>query len=80
MREPNLKHFSEEERVKVLDEVVALIEAGKDDEATALHRTLPLPAEYLQILKEAMGVSALIAEGVNLSTAVEKYGRGWLVS
>lgn len=80
MREPNLKHFSDVEREKVLDEVVALIEAGKDEEATTLHRTLPLPAEYLQILKEAMGINALIAEGVNLSTAVEKYGREWLVS
>lgn len=80
MREPNLKHFSEEEREKVLDEVVALIEAGKDDEATALHRTLPLPAEYLQTLKECMGIDALIAEGVNLSTAVEAYGADWLNS
>lgn len=80
MREPNLKHFSEEEREKVLDEVVALIEAGRDEEATALHRTLPLPAEYLQTLKEYMGVDALIAEGVNLSTAVEAYGSSWLSS
>lgn len=80
MREPNLKHFSEEEREKVLDEVVALIEAGKDDEARALHRTLPLPAEYLQTLKESMGIDALIAEGVNLSTAVAAYGADWLNS
>ena len=80
MREPNLKHFSEEERERVMDKVVALIEEGKEDEATALHKTLPLPAEYLQILKEAMGVNALITEGVNLSTAVEKYGHEWLVS
>lgn len=80
MREPNLKHFSDVEREKVLDEVFALIEAGKDDEARALHRTLPLPAEYLQTLKEYMGVYALIAEGVNLSTAVEKYGHGWLIT
>lgn len=80
MRKPNLKHFSEEEREKVLDEVVALIEAGKDDEATALHRTLPLPAEYLQILKECMGINALIEEDVNLSTAVEAYGEDWITS
>lgn len=80
MREPNLKHFTEAEREKVLDEVVALIEAGKDEEATVLHRTLPLPAEYLQTLKEYMGVDALIAEGVNLSTAVEAYGSNWLTS
>ena len=80
MQEPNLKHFSEEERKLVVQQVMALIDEGKDDEADALHRTLPLPAEYLQTLKEYMGLEALIEKGVNLSTAVEKYGKNWLTS
>lgn len=80
MQEPNLKHFSEEERKLVVQQVMALIDEGKDDEADALHRTLPLPAEYLQTLKEHMGLEALIEKGVNLSTAVEKYGENWLAS
>lgn len=80
MREPNLKYFSEEERKAVIQRVMKLIDEGKDDEADALHRTLPLPAEYLQTLKEHMGLEELIEKGVNLSSAVEKYGENWLDS
>jgi len=78
--EPNLKVFSESEREAVIDRVMSLFEEGKDAEAEDLHRTLPLPAEILQILKEYMGLDALIEENVNLSTAVEKYGKEWLYS
>ena len=80
MQEPNLKYFSEEEREAVVQQVMALFDEGKDDEADTLYRTLPLPAEDLQALKEHMGLEALIEKGVNLSTAVEKYGEKWLAS
>lgn len=80
MREPNLQYFSDTERDAVVQQVMLLFDEGKDDEADALYRTLPMPAEYLQTLKEHMGVNALIEEGINLSTAVEKYGKKWLVS
>lgn len=80
MREPNLKYFSKEEEEAVTQQAMALIDQGRNDEADALLDSLPMPAEYLQTLKEYMGVNALIAEGVNLSKAVEKYGQSWLAS
>lgn len=80
MREPNLRSFSAEEKEAIIDNIMALIEAGKNEEADALHRTLPLPAEYLQTLKEHIGLEALIENGINLSTAVERYGQNWLIS
>lgn len=80
MQEPNLKYFSKEEEEAVTQQAMALIDQGRNDEADALLDSLPMPAEYLQTLKECMGVNALIAEGVNLSKAVEKYGQNWLAS
>ncbi|GKG93806.1 hypothetical protein CE91St38_18140 [Desulfovibrionaceae bacterium] len=80
MQEPNLKYFSKEEEEAVTQQAMALIEQGKDDEADSLLYSLPMPAEYLQTLKEHMGLEALINEGVNLSRAVEKYGQNWLSS
>ncbi len=80
MQEPNLKHFSKEEEEAVTQQAMALIDQGRNDEADALLDSLPMPAEYLQTLKECMGLDALISEGVNLSKAVEKYGQSWLAS
>lgn len=80
MQEPNLKYFSKEEEEAVTQQAMALIDQGRNDEADALLDSLPMPAEYLQTLKECMGLNALIAEGVNLSKAVEKYGQNWLAS
>lgn len=80
MREPNLKHFSIEEEKSVRQRAIGLYDLGKDEEGDALLDSLPMPAEYLQTLKEHMGVDALIAEGINLSRAVEKYGQSWLIS
>ena len=80
MREPNLRVFTETEREAVESQVMSLFELGKNAEADSLFRTLPLPAEDLQVLKESMGLEALIENGVNLSTAVQRYGQAWLVS
>ena len=80
MREPNLKCFSVEEEDNLTQQALLLYEQGREDEADALLDSLPVPAEYLQVLKESEGVSALIEEGFNLSKAVEKYGQSWLTS
>jgi len=78
--EPNLKCFTKAEEEEVFNKAMALYEKGKEEEGDALLYSLPMPAEYLQILKEEIGLEALVREGVNLSTAVEKYGESWLVS
>lgn len=80
MPQPNLKYFSQEEEEAVTQQAMDLIDQGRNDEADVLLYSLPMPAEYLQTLKEYMGLDALINEGVNLSKAVEKYGQKWLAS
>lgn len=80
MREPNLKIFTLEEEQEVREQAVECYRQGKEKEGDALLDSLPMPAEYLQTLKKALGIDALINEGINLSNAVEKYGKAWLVS
>lgn len=80
MREPNLKVFTKEEEEKVTEQAMALYDEGRNQEADDLLDSLPMPAEYLQTLKECMGVQTLIDEGVNLSLAVKKYGQNWLTT
>ncbi|WP_165073092.1 hypothetical protein [Desulfovibrio sp. ZJ200] len=80
LREPNLKVFTKEEEEKVTEQAMALYDERRNQEADDLLDSLPMPAEYLQTLKECMGLDALISEGVNLSKAVEKYGQSWLAS
>lgn len=80
MREPNLKVFSLEEEEKVTEQAMALYDEGRNEEADNLLDSLPMPAEYLQTLKECMGIQTLIDEGVNLSLAVKKYGQNWLTT
>lgn len=80
MREPNLKVFTKEEEEKVTEQAMALYDEGRNQEADDLLDSLPMPAEYLQTLKECMGIQTLIDEGVNLSLAVKKYGQNWLTT
>lgn len=80
MRAPNLKIFTQEEEQAVREQAVRCYRQGKEDEGDALLDSLPMPAEYLQTLKKALGIDALVNEGINLSKAVEKYGKTWLIS
>lgn len=80
MREPNLKEFTKEEEERVVKEAIALYNMGRDEEGDALLDSLPMPAEYLQTLKECEGLQLLIDKGINLSLAVKKYGQDWLKS
>lgn len=80
MQEANVRHFSKEEEEYITSQAMMLIEQGRDAEADTLLYCLPMPAEYLQTLKEYMGIENLINEGINLSKAVEKYGQSWLTA
>lgn len=80
LREPNLKVFTKEEEEKITEQAMALYDEGRNQEADDLLDSLPMPAEYLQTLKECMGIQTLIDEGVNLSLAVKKYGQNWLTT
>ena len=80
MQEANVRHFSKEEEESITSQAMMLIEQGRDAEADTLLYCLAMAAEYLQTLKEYMGIENLINEGINLSKAVEKYGQSWLTA
>ena len=55
-----------------------MMEAGKTEEASALLRTLPLPAYLAKVLKEKVGTDFLIHGGWNLAEADAEFGSDWL--
>ena len=77
-KEPNLKHFTEEEIDEMLERVAKLYKDGRRDEAHEVINEIPLHWKSAQMLKEMVGIEAMIETGTNLSEAVEHYGIQWL--
>lgn len=75
---PNLKVFTEEERRELGHKWFELTEQGREEEAEKLALQFPILPELLQTMKESKGIGYVIASGLNLSRAVEKYGQEWL--
>lgn len=76
--EPNLKRFSEQELYDMKLEISKLVNMGRMKEADILINKIPLHWKSAKILKEMVGIEAMIESGTNLSEAVEHYGMGWL--
>jgi hypothetical protein len=74
------KLMTDEEIGDVIMESYELREAGKIEEATALHRTIPLPAYLAAIFKDLAGADFLIKGGWNLAEAEAEFGQGWLTT
>lgn len=77
-REPNLKRYTHEEKMNIFRRAFALLEEGKEEEATKVLRQAPLHWKTAKILKETIGIDAMIANNANLSEAVDHYGIEWL--
>lgn len=77
-REPNLKRFTEEEIDEMLERVAKLFDEGRFDEADEVINVIPLHWKSAKILKELIGVDAMIESGTNLSEAVDHFGMEWL--
>ena len=77
-REPNLKRFTEAEIDQMLDKLAEFMLSGKKKEADEVMYTIPLAPKDAQALKELIGIDEMIAQGINLSEAVEAYGHEWL--
>jgi hypothetical protein len=58
--------------------VAELRRAGKDDEALALEKTIPMPPFLAKIIKEKVGAGYLINSGWNLAEAEAEFGQDWL--
>ena len=77
-REPNLKRYTPEEKMDIFMHAFALLEEGREEEATEALHEAPLDWRSAKILKEMIGIEAMIADNVNLSEAVDHYGMEWL--
>ena len=77
-KEPNLKRYTDEEKMDMILSAVALLEEGKKAEADALIGQVPLDWKACKILKKTMGINGMIAHNINLSEAVDHFGMEWL--
>ena len=76
--EPNLKHFTKEEINEMVLQVGKLFKEGRKEEADDLINVIPLHWKSAQMLKEMVGIDAMIESGTNLSEAVDHFGMEWL--
>jgi hypothetical protein len=70
--------MTEDEKVAIARESEKLREQGRDEEARALDRTIPMAPHLLKYWKDKMGADFLIKAGWNLAEAEAEYGQGWL--
>ena len=76
--EPNLKRYTHEEKWDIFLRAGELLVEGKKEEATRVLREAPLDWRTAKILKETIGIDAMIANNSNLSEAVDHFGMEWL--
>jgi hypothetical protein len=72
------KLMTENEKVAVYTKVDALYDAGKEDEAMALRKTIPMPAFLAKFAKENGDADYLRSSGWNLAEAEAEFGPDWL--
>jgi hypothetical protein len=66
------------EKLAITMKVIELEKAGKEAEARALDRSIPMSPYLAKVAKEQFGVDFLINGGWNLLEAEAKYGKDWL--
>jgi len=70
--------MSLDEKLAITCKVAALHDAGDEEGATRLIKTVPLPHYIAKVIKEKVGVDYLINSGWNLSEAEAEFGQDWL--
>ncbi|GAB6391780.1 MAG: hypothetical protein MdMp014T_1153 [Treponematales bacterium] len=68
--------MSEDEKVAVMRKVFALQDAGKEEEAMALRKTVPMLPWLAKFAKDNGWAEYL--DGWNLAEAEAEFGQGWL--
>ena len=77
-KEPYIKYYSPEEIREMCLRGASLLAAGREEEADMLFNEVPLLPKSAKIMKEMVGIEAMIESGVNLYEAVKEYGDEWL--
>ena len=70
--------MTEREKADIFMKSYELKQAGKEAEAIAMKRTIPLPAYLAKFVKENLGTDHLIQGGWNLAEAEAQFGTDWL--
>jgi len=70
--------MTKSEQLTILARAAELWKEGKDEESTALTKTVPMPPFLAKIMKEKVGADYLINGGWNLSEAEVEFGKDWL--
>lgn len=75
---PFMKHLTPEERKEIMVKAMEALEHDDNEEYDRLCMMLPVDPEMANDLKHSIGIEELVASGMNLIKAVEKYGEAWL--
>jgi len=67
-----------EEKLAISNKACLLWEAGDEEGASRLTRSIPMPPYLAKMAKEKMGLDFLISGGWNLSEAEAEFGPDWL--
>ena len=70
--------MTEFEKADIFMRYYELKQEGKIEEATALHRTMPLSPHLAMCMKKYQGVEHLLNSGWNLAEAEAEFGSDWL--
>ena len=75
---PQNQTMTIEEKIDIAYQSTLLSQAGDEEGARRLLRTAPLPPYLAKVIKEKVGLDALLSLGWNLSEVEAKYGSAWL--
>jgi hypothetical protein len=70
--------MTEREKADITVRAIALRQAGKEEEAFALSKTIPVPPFLATVMKEMSGVDYILKEGWNMAEAEAAFGKDWL--
>jgi hypothetical protein len=70
--------MTEDEKFRTRLQAVRLSNAGKEAEAKALKRSIPLDPWDAAFFKKYLGLEALLSLNLNLAEAEQAYGKEWL--
>ena len=77
---PNTQMMTDEEKVDIAYQSTLLRQAGDEEGASRLLRTMPLPPYLAKVVKEKVGLDCLLNLGWNLSEVEAEFGSDWLRS
>ena len=75
---PQAQTMTLDEKLDIACRAAALSKAGDKEGYSRLIRTTPLPPYLAKVIKEKVGLDALLSLGWNLSEVEAEYGSAWL--